>query len=146
MFLQNAVEQDNGATALVVATGTRVVARAFPVARPDRTVAKVEDAVKRGESFLDPQGKEVCMAELSDVAASYYCTVVNGKKGCCKNGKICTSGGGDGGCVTSGYVECAGENFCCRMYSHPHLPLVSPTHDRGFSLCPSSCWILLLPR
>lgn len=86
------------------------------------------------------------MAELSDVAASYYCTVVNGKKGCCKNGKICTSGGGDGGCVTSGYVECAGENFCCRMYSLPHLPLVSPTHDRGFPLCPSSCRIHLLPR
>ena len=49
MFLQNAVEQENGATALAVATGARVVARAFPAARPDRTAAKVEDAVKQGE-------------------------------------------------------------------------------------------------
>jgi len=147
VFLQNAVEQENGATVLVVATETRVVARAFPAARPERTAAKVEDAVKRGESSLDVRGEKTGVIELSDVVVSYYCTVVNGKKGCCRNGKICTSGGGGGGgCVTSGYVQCAGENFCCRMYSHPHLPLVSHTHDHGFSLCPSSWWIHLLPR
>ena len=53
------------------------------------------------------------------LVTSYYCTVVNGKKGCCKNGKICTSGGGGGGgCVNSGYVPCAGENFCCRTYRY----------------------------
>ena len=58
MFLQNAVEQENGATALAVATGARVVARACPAARPDRTAAKVEDAVKQGEQFFDSRGKE----------------------------------------------------------------------------------------
>ena len=46
------MEPDNGATALVVATETRMVVRVFPAARPDRTVAKVEDVAKRGKSSL----------------------------------------------------------------------------------------------
>ena len=71
------------------------------------------------------------------MVASYYCTVVNGQKGCCKNGKICTSGGGGGGseCATSGYVLCPGENFCCRMSRSPlppHPPLRPLTHTVFF--------------
>jgi hypothetical protein len=52
VFLQNAVEPDNGAIALAVVTETRMVAMAFPAVRSEPTVAKVEDAVKRGESSL----------------------------------------------------------------------------------------------
>ena len=43
---------ENGATVLVVATETRTVVRAFPAAHSERAVARVEDAVKRGESSL----------------------------------------------------------------------------------------------
>ena len=63
-------------------------------------------------------------------ATSYYCTVVSGQKGCCPNGKICTS---IGGCPTSGYVPCAGYDFCCRAYSHPHLLLSRLLKVAGFS-------------
>jgi len=87
-----------------------------------------------------------------NVVASYYCTVVNGKKGCCRDGKICTSGGGDDGvssgggdgeCTNSGYVPCAGDDFCCRACSYSHsLPIHS--HSREFSRC--SVRIHLLPR
>ena len=65
------------------------------------------------------------------MSPSYYCTVVNGQKGCCRNGKICTSGGGGGGeCETTGYVRCPGENFCCRTYHYPHFfpTTTSSTH------------------
>lgn len=62
--------------------------------------------------------------------ASTYCAVANGESGCCPNGETCTGGGGGGGgggnnqeCTTTGYVPCAGDDFCCRMCSH--LPLVS---------------------
>jgi len=52
VFLQDAVEPDSGATVLVVATETRMVAMAFPAARSERAAAKVEDAANRGESPL----------------------------------------------------------------------------------------------
>ncbi|KAF9643700.1 hypothetical protein BDM02DRAFT_1366281 [Thelephora ganbajun] len=42
----------------------------------------------------------------------YYCVIVDGTKGCCRNGQICGSGGG-GECVDPEYVRCPGEDFCC---------------------------------
>lgn len=108
-----------GVTVLVVASEPRMAVKVFLVAHPERVAARAEDAVNQGESsLLNARGGG--SMRLSYVA-SYYCIVVNGQRGCCKNGKICTSGGGSG-CVTSGiYVRCAGENFCCRECSCPRF-------------------------
>jgi len=49
-------------------------------------------------------------------ALSYHCDVVNGVKGCCRDGRSCSS------CTSTGYSPCPGENFCCRR----PLPLYNP--------------------
>lgn len=50
----------------------------------------------------------------SHLDPSYYCAVVRGVKGCCRNGRNC---GNEAVCGTSGYVPCEGESFCCRKPS-----------------------------
>ena len=60
---------------------------------------------------------------------------MNGQKGCCPNGKICTSIGGGGQCANSAYVRCPNEDFCCRMY-HPPSPVASSTRSCSLPLSP----------
>lgn len=57
---------------------------------------------------------DTCFFVMSNLrlVPSWHCDVVNGVKGCCRNGRDC--GTDDGVCTTSGYVHCEGENFCCR--------------------------------
>ena len=50
------------------------------------------------------------------VGFRYYCTVVNGKRGCCPNGKTCTCDPPPK-CTNPNYVLCPGENFCCRGFT-----------------------------
>lgn len=77
----------------------------------------VDDNVIRGLLRRSMKKRQSCPAGYglcSDggcCPGSYYCDEVDGQKGCCPNGKICTSGGG--GCPTAGYVPCAGDDFCC---------------------------------
>lgn len=106
----------------------------FRAVLPERPVVKAEDAVTQGESLSGDFDKEDRCTETMGVVVSYYCDVVDGEKGCCPNGETCTSGGGgNGGCVNTGYVPCPGDDFCCRMCSHPP-PLALSTHNHDFIL------------
>jgi len=64
------------------------------------------------------------------VECRYYCTAVNGQRGCCENGKICTSTSTPE-CTTTGYVLCSGENFCCRksILIIPNRPIFNTFHQ-----------------
>ena len=70
-------------------------------------------------------------ADLLDAAASYYCTVLNDRNGCCRNGRIYTLDG-DSGCVTPGYVRRRPResHAVCIVAttSHPTVPFA---HSRG---------------
>ena len=44
----------------------------------------------------------------------FYCSVVEGVRGCCQNGQTCTQNTAPPECTNPGYVLCPGENFCCR--------------------------------
>jgi hypothetical protein len=59
----------------------------------------------------------------SCVSSSWYCDVVKGVRGCCKNGKTCGTDNDNAVCTNAGYVPCTGENFCCREYILPCPPL-----------------------
>ena len=96
----------------------------------ERRVAKVEDAVTQGETF--PEGK-TDMTKITNDISSYFCDVVEGQQGCCPNGETCTTGGGGNDeCANTDYVLCPGEDFCCRMCSGSHVPLVPSAHNGGF--------------
>jgi len=60
----------------------------------------------------------------SRLAPRWYCDVVNGVKGCCRNGRTCESDNEDAVCTNDGYVPCTGGNFCCRK--HFKVPLQIP--------------------
>lgn len=67
-----------------------------------------------------------CMSDLP-LAPRWYCDVVNGVKGCCRNGRDCGDAGGV--CITQGYVPCPGETFCCRKpfpLAIPVLRILTP--------------------
>ena len=79
----------------------------------------------------------LCGSPTFVVVGSYNCAVVNGQKGCCLNGKTCTSGGGGNNeCVNTGYLPCAGEDFCCRTYPYPRFLIWRSVHSHShvFSL------------
>ena len=88
------------------------VAKEILVVRPVKVAAAVEDAVSRGTYQSLPT-----LGRFSDlVGCRYYCTVVNGKRGCCPNGKNC-NGDPPPKCTKPNYVLCPGENFCCRGFT-----------------------------
>ena len=83
---------------------------------------------------------------FSDFERRYYCTVVNGQRGCCENGKTCTSSSTPE-CTTTGYVLCSGENFCCRksILIIPNRPTIFNTFHQHLDTS-ASVTLLTLPN
>jgi len=74
-----------------------------------RAAAAVEDAASLG-TF---QNFPTLLGWFSDfVGCSYYCTVVDGKRGCCPNGKTCKCEPPK--CKHPNYDLCPDKKFCCR--------------------------------
>ena len=62
----------------------------------------------------------------SCMSSSWYCDVVNGVRGCCRNGKTCGTDSDNVVCTTAGYVPCTGLNFCCREPFPSLYPCIAP--------------------
>lgn len=90
-------------------------------------------------------GEHVCMVSLLmfdlGPASSYHCDVVNRVKGCCKDGRSCSS------CTTDGYAICPGEDLCCPKPFPLHNPCLPHLNHPLFTFSfLSSGKLRVLPR
>lgn len=95
---------------------------------------QVEVAVPRGKCGLDAVRDRALTSPLT----RQYCDVVDGQRGCCDDGEVCTAGPNEQ-CEDAGYVPCASYDFCCRKYRKTACV-------DGSLLSLNSEWILLLRR